>query len=286
LLLLLLPISIYSQRNIIDGIPKLVYWEYGNSDQIIIIINGGPGLDHKYLQPEWDTLSSVSKIVYYDQRGCGESNNSTNYSWIEHLKDLKRLKNHLSPARKVILAASSWGTNLAILYSIYYPDDVNGLILSGFTDWIGINPKKVDLYDYQIDSINNFKRILPLSFELDSIRKTRFTSSRNLSSKSNLPETMDPNFSKRLHQNSREVNIQTTKSLRSMPDLTHFAEISVPTLIIRGDLYCGYADWSDILTKKILTSELYTIMNSCHDPWYSNSNIFFAKCIEFIVKIH
>jgi pimeloyl-ACP methyl ester carboxylesterase len=101
---LLLVRSGYSQRGIIDGSPKISYWEYGNSDPITIIINGGPGYDHTYLQPEWDTLSSISRIVYYDQRGCGESDNSTNYSWIEHLKDLKKLKDFLVPGEKVILA--------------------------------------------------------------------------------------------------------------------------------------------------------------------------------------
>lgn len=286
LFLLLLYSSSYSQGGILDGIPKIAYWEYGNSGPITIIINGGPGYDHTYLQPEWDTLSSISKIVYYDQRGCGESDNSTNYSWIEHLKDLKMLKDHLSPSKKVILAGSSWGTNLALLYTIYFPDDVKGLILSGFTIWIGMNFKKIDLHNYQIDSINNFKRILPISYELDSILKSKMVISRSSVSNSTVPENMGPSFSKRLHQKSREVNIQTSLSLRSMPDLTFFTEIKVPTLIIKGNLNCGNPDWSDIIAKKIEGSELLTIINTCHDSWYSKPDMFFSKCIDFIKRIN
>src|SRR5450830_1344856 len=63
----------YSQSGFVNENPKIAYWEYGNLKTIIIIINGGPGYDHSYLRPEWDTLSSVSKIIYYDQRGCGGS---------------------------------------------------------------------------------------------------------------------------------------------------------------------------------------------------------------------
>lgn len=274
----------YSQSSIIDGTPKIAYWEYGHTGPTIIIINGGPGYDHTYLRPEWDTLASVSRIIYYDQRGCGESDNSDNYSWVEHLKDLKRLKDHLSPGGKVILAGSSWGTNLALLYSIYFPDDIKGLILSGFTDWKGTNFKKVELFNYQIDSINNFKRILPI--EIDSIMKSGMALSRFYISNSRFPEMKDPNFAKRLHQKSREVNIQTFKSERSMPDLTFISEIKVPTLIIKGNMKCGYDDWSDILAKEMAGSILFTVENSCHDPWYSNPSVFFAKCFEFIKEIY
>jgi pimeloyl-ACP methyl ester carboxylesterase len=285
--LVLLYSSSYSQSGIIDGTPKIAYWEYGNTDPSIIIINGGPGYDHTYLRPEWDTLSSISRIIYYDQRGCGESDNSINYSWIEHLKDLKRLKDHLSEGKKVILAGSSWGTFLAILYAIYFPYDIKGLILSGVTDWRGGNFKKVDLNNYQIDSINNFRRILPISHELDSIVKAAYAAERN--SFLNRPkfETWDTNFNKRLHaKNGLEVNRQTSKSYPSMPDLTFITEIKVPALIFKGNMDCGYGDWSDIFAKLITGSELYPIMNTCHDPWFNNPKVFFPKCIEFINRIN
>lgn len=285
-LLLLLFINFsYSQEGFVDGNPKIAYWEYGNSETSIIIINGGPGYDHKYLQPEWDTLSKIFRIIYYDQRGCGDSETSTNYSWIEHIKDLKRLKLQLSPNSKVILAGSSWGTNLALVYSIYFPQDVKGLILSGFTDWKGINSKKVDLDNYQLDSILNFRRSLPLSQELDSITKTHQKSKNDYFAKFANNEMSNSNFQNRLYKKTLEMTSQTLKSLKSMPELTYFTDIKVPTLLFKGNLDCGMADWSDILINKIEGLELVVITNSCHDPWFSNPKIFFPKCTEFINKI-
>jgi pimeloyl-ACP methyl ester carboxylesterase len=83
---------IFSQTGFIEGTPRIAFWEYGKSKETIIVLHGGPGMEHSYLQPEWDTLSTKFRIVYYDQRGSGKSDSSDNYSWIEHLKDLKTKK--------------------------------------------------------------------------------------------------------------------------------------------------------------------------------------------------
>jgi proline iminopeptidase len=275
-----------AQTGFIFGHPKIAYWKYGNKETVTIIINGGPGYDHTYLRPEWDTLSEISTIIYYDQRGCGESESSDNYSWIEQLKDLKRIKDHLSPKDKVFLAASSWGTNIALLYSIYFPSDVKGLIISGFTDWRGINDKKVDLFNYQIDSINNFLRGQPLSQEIISIIKLYQKSTNDHFSKQSSNELFNQQFQSRFQSMNEEMKMKTFKSLRSMPDLTFFTEITVPVLIIKGNIDCGFEDWSDVLIKKIKLSEYFIISNSCHDPWYINPKLFFSRCIEFINRIN
>ena len=273
----------FSQSGFINDNPKIAYWNYGDSKTITIIINGGPGYDHTYLLPEWDTLSSVSKIVYYDQRGCGKSENSNNYSWIEHLKDLKKLKDCLSPNQRVILAGSSWGTYLALIYALYFPNDVKGLILSGFTTWIGLNSKKVDLYNYRLDSILNFKRSTPLSQKyLSMLSPSKATYS---SIRPELNEIYDTNFKKRLTRISEEVHSQTYKSPISMPDVTFLGEIKVPTLIIKGGINCGISGWSEFLNKEIKGSELYIINNSCHDPWFSSPELFFPKCLKFINQV-
>lgn len=275
----------YSQSGVLDGYPKIAYWKYGHSNLITIIINGGPGYDHTYLQPEWDTLSSICTIVYYDQRGCGESWTCSNYSWIEHLKDLKKLKEHISPEKKVVLAGSSWGTNLALLYAMYFPEDTKGLVLSGFTDWKGMNPEKIDLENYSTDSIFMYKRKIPTSQELDSVIKSHKIPPMVYFENLRYNEMEDLTFRMRLHNKSEEMIIQTLKSLSSMPELANFSEIKIPTLIIKGSIFCGIPDWSDILTEKIKSSELFIIKDSCHDPWYSNSKIFFSKCIDFIKQV-
>ena len=50
-----------------------IFYEVIGSGAPIVVIHGGPGLDHNYLQPGLDILSSRNALVYYDQRGTGRS---------------------------------------------------------------------------------------------------------------------------------------------------------------------------------------------------------------------
>jgi len=90
----------------------------------------------------------------------------------------------------------------------------------------------------------------------------------------------------RRFQYYNEVYLQTFVSQPSMPEISYLSEIEVPALILRGNLFCGYDDWSDVVAKLIKDCELFTIMNSCHDPWFSNKKYFFTKCIEFIGNVN
>ena len=50
-----------------------IFYEVIGSGSPIVVIHGGPGLDHNYLQPGLDILASRNTLVYYDQRGTGRS---------------------------------------------------------------------------------------------------------------------------------------------------------------------------------------------------------------------
>ena len=51
---------------------KLFVREIGKGEPLIII-HGGPGLNHSYFLPHLDALSKSFKLIYYDQRACGQS---------------------------------------------------------------------------------------------------------------------------------------------------------------------------------------------------------------------
>ena len=130
-------INCYSQNGFIKGNPNLAFWEIGNKNEIVIVLHGGPSVAHNYLRPEFDSFKSIAKVIYYDQRGCGKSGNADEYRWQDHVSDLRRVKNHFSKDKKVVLAGSSWGSILAILYAYSFPEDIKGLILSGTVRWMG-----------------------------------------------------------------------------------------------------------------------------------------------------
>ena len=95
-----------------------------------VVLHGGPGADHGYLLPGFDTLSIGRELVYYDQRGGGRSPVARDVpvGWREHVADLDALRDIWGLARLVLLGYS-WGGLLAQLYAGEHPDRVERLAL-------------------------------------------------------------------------------------------------------------------------------------------------------------
>jgi proline iminopeptidase len=95
-----------------------------------VVLHGGPGADHGYLLPGFDTLSIGRELVYYDQRGGGRSPVARDVpvGWREHVADLDALRDVWGLARLVLLGYS-WGGLLAQLYAVEHPHRVERLAL-------------------------------------------------------------------------------------------------------------------------------------------------------------
>jgi len=50
-----------------------IFYEVVGAGDPIVVVHGGPGLDHAYLQPGMDALGGSNTLVYFDQRGTGRS---------------------------------------------------------------------------------------------------------------------------------------------------------------------------------------------------------------------
>lgn len=117
---------------------KLYVEESGNSAGIpVVYCHGGPGggsspLYRRFYDPE------VYRIILFDQRGCGLSTphcaDDINATWNNEtsnlVNDMELIRNHLDISAWVV-AGGSWGTTLALMYAIEFPERVIGLILRG-----------------------------------------------------------------------------------------------------------------------------------------------------------
>jgi pimeloyl-ACP methyl ester carboxylesterase len=275
----------YSQTDYIAGSPKLAIWELGNSDETIVILHGGPAAEHSYLRPEWDTLSTTSRIIYYDQRGCGKSDTAECYTWIDHIHDLKRLKDTISKNNKIILAGSSWGAEFALLYALYYPDDLKGLILSGFCGWTGRNPKKIDINTYDCEPLPTVYLSSRTDYLFkDSIVQVKLQSSKEFLDTVEEHDNQVQNLHSRLNIND-ETRRLTLLSRYSAPDLKYLQNIKVPILAFGTETKCAYQDWSDVIEQLNENTQRIIIENSCHDPWFTQKTEFFQECFKYIENI-
>lgn len=96
----------------------------------VVTLHGGPGAHHDYLRPGFDGLARGRELIYYDQRGGGQSAVPRNVpvGWTEQAADLEALRQHWGMER-LTLAGYSWGGLLALLYALERPDRVARLAL-------------------------------------------------------------------------------------------------------------------------------------------------------------
>ncbi|MEO6537278.1 MAG: proline iminopeptidase-family hydrolase, partial [Ferruginibacter sp.] len=110
--------------------------KFGNNPKIkLLLLNGGPGATHEYFECMENFLPAEGiEFIYYDQLGCGNSDNPKDTS----MWDLARFVEEVEQVRTALhldknnfyLLGHSWGGILAMQYALKYQDNLKGLIIS------------------------------------------------------------------------------------------------------------------------------------------------------------
>jgi proline iminopeptidase len=117
----------------VDG-ASLYYRDIGQGPPIILL-HGGPSLNHSYLLPDMDRLADAFRLIYYDQRGRGRSAGNVQPAAVSiqsEIEDLEALRAVLH-LEQVAVLGHSWGTLLALEYALRHPQRVSHLILLNTT---------------------------------------------------------------------------------------------------------------------------------------------------------
>ncbi len=111
------------------------YFKYGRrtaAQQLpIVLLHGGPGLDHSYLRPWLDSLGDAGELIYMDALGSGRSQGREllgGATLASAAADLEALRQHLQ-LEKFILLGHGYGGFVAQTYALTYAAQVAGLIL-------------------------------------------------------------------------------------------------------------------------------------------------------------
>jgi pimeloyl-ACP methyl ester carboxylesterase len=263
--------AISQTQGMIEGRPRLYYESLGKGPETIVVVNGGPGLAHDYMRPEWDQLAASGRVIYYDQNGCGKSERVPPYGWHSHVADLDRLLNALSPRNRVVLAGSSWGSMLALYYTYQHPERIKALILSGVPlGVVGVAPK-------------------PSAPWFQQQSKSRWDSiNRNMpvSSKGDPRPPLESKLQKRIKEDCGDVAGIINMSLGDAPRAQQLAKIRVPVLIIHGsnpEQMSG--DGGPGLAEILPNEKLVTVPDTGHDPWLDQPKAFFTAANGFLKNL-
>ena len=115
----------------VDG-HNLVVYSFGEGDEVLLCLNGGPGLPCDYLRDAHAWLKDKGiRVVAFDQLGTGASDRPDDDSlWniTRYVAEVERVRQALDLGR-VHMLGHSWGGWLAIEYAIYHPQSLKSLIL-------------------------------------------------------------------------------------------------------------------------------------------------------------
>ncbi|OMP76198.1 MULTISPECIES: proline iminopeptidase-family hydrolase [unclassified Chitinophaga] len=120
----------------VDG--KYHVWtkKVGDGKIKVLLLHGGPGFSHDYMECFEDFLPKEGmEIYYYDQLGCGNSDqpsDTTLWTVSNYVEELEQVRKGLH-LDSFYIVGHSWGGMLAMEYLHKYQSHVKGAVLSNMT---------------------------------------------------------------------------------------------------------------------------------------------------------
>jgi len=88
----------------------------------LLLLHGGPGLDHSIYKPALSGLADIAQVVFLDHRGNGRSDSGPQVTWTlaQWADDVRAYCEALGIARPIVYGASFGGT-VALAYATRHP---------------------------------------------------------------------------------------------------------------------------------------------------------------------
>ncbi|TFW27981.1 proline iminopeptidase-family hydrolase [Duganella callida] len=108
----------------------------GSGPVKVLLLHGGPGFTHEYLEAMEAFLPQAGiEMYYYDQLGCGNSDqpdDETLWTVPRYLQEVEEVRTGLG-LDNLVLYGHSWGGILAIEYALQYQRHLRGVVISNMT---------------------------------------------------------------------------------------------------------------------------------------------------------
>jgi pimeloyl-ACP methyl ester carboxylesterase len=107
----------------------------------LLMLHGGPGLDHSLYRPLFDQLTDVAQVILYDHRGNGRSDGRDSPSaWTLDMwaDDVVRLCDALGVEQPIVFG-NSFGGVVAMHYAARHPQHPSGLVIGSATTHLDLD---------------------------------------------------------------------------------------------------------------------------------------------------
>jgi proline-specific peptidase len=127
---------------VIDG-ARIFYKSVGaESNYPLIVLHGGPGLDHTEMHPWMDSLADTFRLIYVDQRGQGRSErvDPATLSLSRFAEDVSKLAATLG-LRQYALLGHSYGSFVTLAHAVERGDASHYIISGGTASFTKTGPE-------------------------------------------------------------------------------------------------------------------------------------------------
>jgi proline iminopeptidase len=100
----------------------------------VLLVHGGPGHSSLSFKNSFDFLADQTRVIYYDQRGSGNSQikpEPADYTIEQLVDELEALRREVVKAEKIVIIGHSFGSALVQRYALKYPQCVEKMIIIG-----------------------------------------------------------------------------------------------------------------------------------------------------------
>lgn len=155
---------------VVNGKYKVWTKKLGSGSTKVLLLHGGPGFSHEYLEALESFLPDAGmEMYYYDQLGCNNSDEPDDPSlWTlpRYVEEVEEVRRGLGLDR-FVLYGHSWGGILAIDYALKYQNHLKGLVISNMVAGTQAYLKRTGALKVQLLSAGSLARLRALEARSD-----------------------------------------------------------------------------------------------------------------------
>ncbi|MHB1865273.1 MAG: alpha/beta fold hydrolase [Candidatus Saccharimonadales bacterium] len=238
-------------------------WGYRQAKHPVIFLHGGPG---SFCKDKFKVNFNpkTQRVVFFDQRGSGKSlpkGELKNNDSQKMVDDIEKIIQELK-LPSVVLTGGSWGSCLALLFGIKYPNRVHGMVLNGiftarkveidYLDNGGFRTFFPDLWDKYASTVPEKYKHNPSEYHYENI----FSDDKELAKKSayaysemlegpllNLDDRYEPEKFDEFDPDAMKIELHYLKNDCFIPEgyiFKNASKLTMPIWLVQGryDMVC------------------------------------------------
>lgn len=261
-----------------------LYYEVAGAGHPFILIHGHL-LDRRSWDDQFAVFAQHYRVMRYDQRGFGDSGLITKGEPYSDRQDLYELMKFLDIGSAYLMGVSGGGA-LAIDFTLEHPEMVDALIpvtagVSGFRpseEMMRKHPDVVRMYASLNEAFeqHDIARAVEISLELWTDGPGRLPGQADPAVRKRVQEMTSRNW----HRPDDEVQAENPPVPLEPPAIGRLSEISVPTLVILGEL--DGPNPLDQLAAEIPGAKKVVMTGTAHHPFMEKPAEFNQIVLDFL----